>query len=179
MSRIGKQVLNIPKEVKINIENRKLIVEGPKGKLEREIPSSLVILKKDLNILQILASDNSRQTSALHGLIRSLVSNMIFGVSKGFTKILELKGIGYKAAMDKGSLTLTLGYSHPVKISPPVGISIVVENNTLVKVTGVDKESVGLVCQKIRKLRPPEPYKGKGIVYEGEVVQRKVGKSSK
>ena len=178
MSRIGKQILSIPKDVKINIENGNLSVVGPKGKLERVIPNCLVV-KKDLDILQILAADDSRETSAIHGLIRSLVANMITGVSKGFTKVLELRGIGYKGVVDKGILVLSLGYSHPVQIVPPTGITIVVESNTFIKVQGIDKESVGLVCQKIRKLRPPEPYKGKGIIYEGEVVQRKVGKSSK
>lgn len=179
MSRIGKQILNIPKDVNINIEKGNLTVEGPKGKLERLIPESLVVLKKDPNVLQILAADQNRETSALHGLIRSLVANMITGVSAGFTKVLELKGIGYKGVVNNGTLVLSLGYSHPVEIIPPAGISIIVENNTIIKVQGIDKENVGLVCQKIRKLRPPEPYKGKGIIYEGEVVQRKVGKSSK
>lgn len=115
----------------------------------------------------------------MHGLFRSLVSNMVIGTSQGFTKILELKGVGYKANIDKKALNLALGFSHPVRIEAPSGIELSVENNTTVKITGIDKEKVGLIAQQIRAIKPPEPYKGKGILYKGEVVQLKVGKSGK
>jgi large subunit ribosomal protein L6 len=179
MSRIGKQTIKIPNQIEVNINESTIVVKGPKGQLTQEIPESLVILKKDPNTLQILRKCETRVARALHGLIRSLVSNMILGVSKGFTKVLDLKGVGYRAAVDKNALNLTVGYTHPVKIVPPAGISISVEGNTTVKIEGIDKEKVGLVAQKIRFIRPPEPYKGKGIMYRGEVIQRKAGKSSK
>lgn len=179
MSRIGKQSLKIPNQIEIIIEESSLTVKGPKGSLTQTIPESLIIVKKDLNTLQVLNKSNTRLSKALHGLVRSLISNMLIGVSKGFSKILDLKGVGYKANVEKGVLNLNVGYTHPVKIVPPSGITISVEGNTTVTVQGIDKEKVGLIAQQIRFVRPPEPYKGKGIMYRGEVIQRKVGKSSK
>lgn len=179
MSRIGKQSLKIPKQVEVQINESTIYVKGPKGELSQSIPDSLKIVKKDDTTLQVVCDSENRLARALHGLIRSLVSNMLIGVSQGFSKVLDLKGVGYKAAVDKGVLNLTVGYTHPVKINPPAGITISVEGNTTVKVEGVDKEKVGLIAQQIRFVRPPEPYKGKGIMYRGEVIQRKVGKSSK
>lgn len=179
MSRIGKQSLKIPNQVEVTIDESKIHVKGPKGQLTQEIPESLAIVKKDTTTIQVLRKSETRLARALHGLFRSLISNMLIGVSKGFNKVLDLKGVGYRAAVDKGVLNLTVGYTHPVKITPPAGIVISVEGNTTVKVEGVDKEKVGLIAQQIRFVRPPEPYKGKGIMYRGEVIQRKVGKSSK
>nr|YP_009550742.1 ribosomal protein L6 [Eustigmatophyceae sp. Mont 10/10-1w]QAA11677.1 ribosomal protein L6 [Eustigmatophyceae sp. Mont 10/10-1w] len=179
MSRIGKQSLNIPKQVEVKINESSIFVKGPKGELTQIIPDSLEIIKKDDNTLQVLCKSENRLSRALHGLIRSLVSNMLIGVSQGFNKVLDLKGVGYRASVDKGVLNLTVGYTHPVKIAPPPGIKISVDGNTTVKVEGVDKEKVGLIAQQIRFVRPPEPYKGKGIMYRGEIIQRKVGKSSK
>jgi large subunit ribosomal protein L6 len=179
MSRIGKQSLKIPKQVEVQINESIICVKGPKGELSQNIPDSLKVIKKDDNTLQVLRNSENRLTRALHGLIRSLISNMLIGVSQGFSKILDLKGVGYRASVDKNILNLTVGYTHPVKITPPAGITISVDGNTTVKIEGVDKEKVGLIAQQIRFVRPPEPYKGKGIMYRGEVIQRKVGKSSK
>ena len=178
MSRIGKQIIKIPAGVNIELTELNVKVKGPKGEIARDIPSCLtVVFNKDENTLQRKAENiTSRE---IHGLFRSLVSNMVIGSSTGFTKVLELKGVGYKANMDKTTLNLSVGYTHPIKIEAPEGIQISVESNTIIKISGVNKEKVGLIAQQIRSKRPPEPYKGKGVLYQGEVIQRKVGKSSK
>lgn len=179
MSRIGKQIIKIPTGVTLKLTSNTISVKGPKGEIERSIPSCLEIIEKEDNSLQIIRKDETISSREIHGLFRSLVSNMVIGTSQGFTKILELKGVGYKANVDKKVLNLSVGYTHPVKIEAPVGIELAVENNTTIKVSGVDKEKVGLISQQIRSIKPPEPYKGKGILYKGEVIQLKVGKSSK
>jgi large subunit ribosomal protein L6 len=180
MSRIGKQIIKVPTGVTIDLNEKHIKVKGPKGEISRDIPSALsVIVNKDENSIQIIRDNETISAREIHGLFRSLVSNMVIGTSNGFTKVLELKGVGYKANMDKQALNLLVGYTHPIKIEAPEGIQICVENNTTIKITGVNKEKVGLIAQQIRATRPPEPYKGKGVLYQGEVIQRKVGKSSK
>lgn len=179
MSRIGKQIIQIPVGVTINLTNDRIVVNGPKGQIERSIPSCLKIVQKTNNSIQILRNQETISAREMHGLFRSLVSNMIIGTSRGFTKILELKGVGYKSNVDKNLLNLSVGFTHPVIIEAPDGINLSVENNTTIKITGIDKEKVGLIAQRIRSIKPPEPYKGKGILYKGEVIQLKVGKSSK
>lgn len=179
MSRIGKQNIRIPSGVSIKLTEESIHVKGPKGEIQRIIPSCLTVIEKEDNSLQILRKNEEIKSREMHGLFRSLVSNMVIGTSQGFTKILELKGVGYKANIDKKALNLALGFSHPVRIEAPSGIELSVENNTTVKITGIDKEKVGLIAQQIRAIKPPEPYKGKGILYKGEVVQLKVGKSGK
>lgn len=180
MSRIGKQIIKVPKGVTVDLTETHIKVKGPKGEISRDIPTALnVIFNKDENTVQIVRNTETITSREIHGLFRSLVSNMVIGTSNGFTKVLELKGVGYKANMDKKALNLSVGYTHPIKIEAPEGIEISVENNTIIKITGVNKEKVGLIAQQIRATRPPEPYKGKGVLYQGEVIQRKVGKSSK
>ena len=180
MSRIGKQIIKIPTGVNVQLTETDIKVKGSKGEISRDIPNCVsVVFNKDENTLQILRNSESITSREIHGLFRSLVSNMVIGTSTGFTKILELKGVGYKANMDKTALNLSVGYTHPIRIEAPEGIQISVESNTIIKISGVNKEKVGLVAQQIRSTRPPEPYKGKGVLYQGEVIQRKVGKSSK
>lgn len=179
MSRIGKQLVSLPKEVEFrNLENT-ISIKGPKGEITKVVPKNLEVIKQDSGSLSIKRTQEDRKARQLHGLFRSLLSNMVVGVTQGFTKTLDMKGVGYKANLDKGTLVLNVGYSHPVRIDAPQGIKFEVETNTIIRVIGIDKETVGLVAQKIRAIRPPEPYKGKGIIYRGEIIQRKAGKSSK
>nr|YP_009550869.1 ribosomal protein L6 [Eustigmatophyceae sp. Ndem 8/9T-3m6.8]QAA11806.1 ribosomal protein L6 [Eustigmatophyceae sp. Ndem 8/9T-3m6.8] len=179
MSRIGKQLISLPKEIEFrNLENN-ISIKGPKGQIMKILPKSIEIEELEPGVLSVKRSEESRKSRQLHGLFRSLLSNMVVGVTQGFTKTLDMKGVGYKAALDKGTLVLNVGFSHPVRIPAPTGIKFEIETNTIIRVIGVDKEVVGLVAQKIRSIRPPEPYKGKGIMYRGEVIQRKAGKSSK
>lgn len=179
MSRIGKQVIKIPAQVTITLSQEKIAIKGPKGNVEHLIPSCLTISFKEDQVIQVSRKEETRQAREIHGLFRSLLANSINGSANPFTKTLELKGVGYKANVEKGNLILSVGYTHPITITPPVGISITVEGNTTINVTGINKEKVGLISQQIRATRPPEPYKGKGVLYKGEVIQRKVGKSSK
>ncbi|BAI81212.1 50S ribosomal protein L6 [Deferribacter desulfuricans SSM1] len=178
MSRIGKKPINIPNGVKVTLENNKIIVEGPKGKLERELHPNISVEVTDNEIL-VKRHDDSKTSRSFHGLYRSLINNMVEGVSKGFEKRLEIVGVGYRAALKGKSLDLSLGFSHPVVIDPPEGIEFVVENPQKIVVKGIDKQLVGQVAANIRKIRKPEPYKGKGIRYEGEYILRKAGKSAK
>lgn len=179
MSRIGKQLISLPKEVEFrNLENN-ISIKGPKGEITKNLPKSIEVIQLDSGEISLKRSDDDRKTRQLHGLFRSLLSNMVIGVTRGFTKTLDMKGVGYKANLDKGNLVLNVGFSHPVRITAPTGIKFEVETNTIIRVVGIEKETVGLVAQKIRSIRPPEPYKGKGIMYRGEVIQRKAGKSSK
>ena len=182
MSRIGKLKIKILPNVRVDIKGNRIKVEGSYGQLSSTIPDLLNLSRleeKDKEFIVVERINESRQAKQLHGLYRSLVNDMIKGVFKPFSKFLELKGVGYKATMEKDKLILNVGFTHPVKIIPPEGIQIFVENNTIIKVEGINKEHVGLLAQKIHAIRPPEPYKGKGILYKGEIVQRKVGKSSK
>lgn len=179
MSRIGKLAIKIPSAVIAEIQEDSLSIKGPHGQLSRLIPKFLEVVINDGKTILVQRKNESRMAKQFHGLYRSLINNMIIGVSKQFVKFLEIKGVGYKAIIEKENLILNLGFTHPVKITPPAGIKFLVENNTLIKIQGIDKEQVGLMAQEIRSKRPPEPYKGKGILYKGEVVRRKVGKSSK
>lgn len=178
MSRIGKRPINIPGKVTVAIEGQHVGVKGPKGELSRVLPAE-VTLEQEGDTLVVKRRNESRPARQLHGLSRTLVANMVDGVSEGFQKRLEIQGVGYRAQVQGRNLILNVGYSKPVEITPPDGIQVAVENNTNVIVSGIDKEVVGNTAAKIRDIRPPEPYKGKGIRYAGEVVRRKAGKAGK
>ncbi|WP_427162831.1 50S ribosomal protein L6 [Aliinostoc sp. HNIBRCY26] len=176
MSRIGKRPITIPAKVQVSIDGAKIAVKGPKGELSRDLPTN-VIVSQEGEILTVARKDDSRTSRQMHGLSRTLVANMVEGVSQGFQRRLEIQGVGYRAQVQGRNLVLNMGYSHQVQIEPPEGIQFAVENNTNVIVSGYDKEIVGNTAAKIRAVRPPEPYKGKGIRYAGEVVRRKAGKT--
>lgn len=167
----------VPSSVKVQIDGRHISVTGPKGTLSRDVPPEVRLHQEDGQIIVTRPNDEPRER-AMHGLTRALLSNMVVGVSDGFTRTLELVGVGYRAQMQGSKLTLSLGFSHPVEIEPPEGITFSVDGPR-VTISGADKEQVGQVAANIRKLRPPEPYLGKGIRYQGEVVRRKAGKSGK
>ena len=169
MSRIGKKPVTLPKGVAVEIK-------GPKGELRRTLHSEMQVAMADGQVTVARPSDEKRH-KALHGLSRTLVQNMVDGVFKGFTKTLEIQGVGYKAEAKPYGVNLIVGFSHPVKYEAPKGVKISVENNTVVKIEGADKEAVGQVAAELRSVRPPEPYKGKGIRYQGEQVRRKAGKT--
>lgn len=176
MSRIGKRPIPIPNKVTVAIEGQQVAVKGPKGELSRVLPAEVTVEQED-GTLHVKRRDESRPARQRHGLCRTLVANMVDGVSQGFQKRLEIQGVGYRAQTQGRTLVLNVGYSKPVEIQPPEGIQIAVENNTNVVVSGIDKEVVGNTAARIRAVRPPEVYKGKGIRYAGEVVRRKVGKA--
>lgn len=176
MSRIGKQPIPVPTGVKVDIKGQKILVSGSKGNLEREVLPELGISMKDQKVL-VENRDNSKRTNAFRGLTRSLINNMVIGVDKGFKKILIIEGVGYKANMSGKTLTLNVGYSNPVEFPLPEGISINVEGSNKIIIESIDKELLGLTAAKIREIRKPEPYKGKGIRYENEHIVRKVGKA--
>ncbi|MEY4388928.1 MAG: ribosomal protein [Chloroflexota bacterium] len=178
MSRIGRRIITVPSGVKVNIEGRTVTVTGPKGTLSRDLPGAIAVTPQGETLVVTRPSD-SKTDKALHGLCRTLVANMVEGVSAGFRKDLEINGVGYRAAKAGNKLTLALGYSHPIEINPPAGISFEVDGQTKVAVLGHDKELVGQIAAEIRSLRKPEPYKGKGIKYAGEVIRRKAGKAGK
>jgi large subunit ribosomal protein L6 len=164
--------------VTVAIEGQTVTVKGPKGQLFRTLPSEVEISQEGDTVL-VKQRDDSRAARQRHGLSRTLIANMVEGVSQGFQRRLEITGVGYRAQVQGQNLTLNMGYSHPVQIEPPDGIQFLVENNTNVLVSGIDKEIVGNTAARIRAVRPPEPYKGKGIRYAGEVVRRKAGKAGK
>ena len=176
MSRIGKKPIEIPQGVEVRIEGRRVLVKGPKGELAREFRPEVAIEQKDGSIL-VNSLSNSKLGKSLWGLSRTLLANMIQGVFQGYAKRLEIEGVGYKAAMEGNSLTLNVGFSNPVKMELPPHTTVVVEKN-IITVSGIDKEEVGQFAASIRKVRVPEPYKGKGIRYEGEVIRRKLGKKA-
>ena len=176
MSRIGKKPVTLPKGVAVEIQGNTVAVKGPKGELRRTLHTEMQVALADGQVTVSRPSDEKRH-KALHGLSRTLVQNMVDGVSKGFSKTLEIQGVGYKAVAKPYGVNLIVGYSHPVKYEAPKGIKISVENNTVVKIEGADKEAVGQVAAELRSVRPPEPYKGKGIRYQGEQVRRKAGKT--
>lgn len=178
MSRIGKKPIEIPSGVTVTVENNTVTVKGPKGSLTRTFNPDLNIEVGEKEIIVTRPSD-SKEHRALHGTTRALLANMVEGVSKGFEKSLELIGVGYRAQKQGKKLVLNVGYSHPVEIEPEEGIEIEVPSNTKIVVKGVSKERVGALAANIRDVRPPEPYKGKGIRYEGEYVRRKEGKTGK
>jgi len=178
MSRIGKLPIEIPQGVEVTIDGQTVTAKGPLGTESVTIREEIVIKKED-NLVILTKGNEERKTGALHGLSRTLVANTINGVKTGFAKKLELQGVGYRAAMQGTTLNLQLGYSHPINIEPPKGITITVEANTSITVKGTNKQTVGDVAAAIREKRPPEVYKGKGVRYEGEYVRRKAGKAGK
>ncbi|HLB53576.1 MAG TPA: 50S ribosomal protein L6 [Gemmatimonadales bacterium] len=176
MSRIGKKPVELPAGVTAEINGPVLKVKGPKGELSRTVHSDLSLQLEGNRILVGRPSEESRH-KALHGLTRTLIANMVEGVTKGYQKTLEIQGVGYKAEPSKDGITMIVGYSHPVPYRAPQGIAFAVEANTVVRISGPDKELVGQVAAELRQIRPPEPYKGKGIRYQGERVRRKAGKT--
>jgi len=180
MSRIGKQFISIPSKVSVKLDGQKISVEGPKGNLSRILPSLVCCsIDEKENKIFIDKAQESQLSRSLHGLSRTLVANMVTGVSTGFEKSLIITGVGYRAQMDGKDLVLNMGYSHPVKMITPETLSIKVNSPTSVTVCGLEKDLVGEFAAKIRSVRPPEPYKGKGIAYEGEYIRRKAGKTGK
>lgn len=178
MSRIGKRPISIPQKVSVEITGQQVNITGPKGHLSWQLPT-LVTVSQQGDTLEVVREGESRTARERHGLCRTLVANMVEGVSQGFEKKLQIQGVGYRAQSQGSKLTLNVGYSLPVEMTMPEGINVVVTNNTEVVVSGIDKELVGNMAAKIRAVRPPEVYKGKGIRYLGEYVRRKVGKSGK
>ncbi len=178
MSRIGKKPVVIPAGVTVAIDNTTVTVKGPKGELTRTF-SELLTIKEEGSEINVVRNDESVESNAQQGLVRTLINNMVVGVSEGFEKKLELTGVGYRAALKGKDLDLSLGYSHPVVYPAPENIEFVVPDNTHITVKGISKEQVGQVAAEIRMKRPPEPYKGKGIHYEGEHIRRKLGKAAK
>jgi len=178
LSRIGKLPIDLPGSVKVTLEPGRVVVEGPKGKLERTLPADITVKQADGQLVFERPSDGYKHR-ALHGLVRSLVANMVTGVNTGFTKHLELVGVGYRVAKQGDEVVLSLGYSHPIRFKPPAGVSIDVQDQTKFSVSGTSVEDVGQVAANIRGLRPREPDKGKGVMYRGEKVRRKAGKAGK
>ena len=179
MSRIGRMPIAIPSGVTVEVaENNKVTVKGPKGTLERVLPEAMDI-KVDGEEVVVSRPNDLKKNKALHGLTRTLIYNMIIGVTEGYTKVLEVNGVGYRAQKQGKKLVLSLGYSHPVEMEDPEGIETVLDGQNKITVKGIDKEKVGQYAAEIRSKRAPEPYKGKGIKYETEVIRRKVGKTGK
>lgn len=178
MSRVGKMPIPLPEGVEVRVDGRRVTVKGARGELSREIDPDMRIEQQDGQLLVTRPSE-SRRHRAMHGLTRSLIANMVTGVSEGFSKALEMQGVGYRAQMQGQDLQLAVGFSHPVLVSPPEGIQFEVEGTSRIIVKGSSNEQVGQVAADIRKVRPPEPYKGKGIRYAGEYVRRKAGKAGK
>lgn len=178
MSRVGRAHIELPEGVKATVKDKVVTVAGPKGTLTLSLPDVLDI-KVDGKIINITRINDSGSVKAMHGLNRMLLANMVMGAAKGFEKILELSGVGYRAALEGKKIVLSVGYSHPVEINPPPGISFAVEGQNKVKVSGFDRQLVGQVAADIRSVRPVEPYKGKGIKYAGEHVRKKAGKAAK
>jgi large subunit ribosomal protein L6 len=176
VSRIGRLPVKIPKGVKVSVQDGRVLLEGPKGKVTQEFTPE-VSVKVEGDTVVVTRADDSRKAKSLHGLYRNLLKNELIGLSDGFAKSLAITGVGYKAEVKGKSLVLTLGYSTPIEYPIPTGITMEVENNTKVTVKGSDRQQVGQICSEIRSFRPVEPYKGKGIKYENEYVRRKVGKS--
>ncbi|MDJ1112183.1 MULTISPECIES: 50S ribosomal protein L6 [Macrococcus] len=178
MSRVGKKIIDIPSGVEIKIDGNTVTVKGPKGELTRTFNEEMTYKLED-NTLEVVRPSDSKAHKTIHGTTRALIANMVEGVSKGFEKNLELIGVGYRAQMQGKNLILNVGYSHPIEIVAEEGITLSVDKNTKVKVEGISKERVGAIASNIRATRPPEPYKGKGVRYEGEYVRRKEGKTGK
>jgi len=176
VSRIGRKPVAVPAGVTVEIKGDIISAKGAQGELSRTLPSGITAAVEDGHVVVSRASEEPRH-KALHGLSRTLIANMLEGVAKGYVRVLEIQGVGYKAEASKGGLRLALGFSHPVDYPAPAGIKLTVENNTIVKIAGPSKELVGQVAAELRSLRPPEPYKGKGVRYQGEQVRRKAGKT--
>jgi large subunit ribosomal protein L6 len=178
MSRIGKLPIPVPANVDVTIDGQSISVKGPKGTLSHTVAEPIVVERED-GVLTVTRPDDERRNRALHGLTRSLVNNLVVGVTEGYEKKLEIHGVGYRVQLKGSDLEFSLGYSHPVKVSAPEGITFAVEAPTRFSVQGIDKQRVGEVAANIRKLRKPDPYKGKGVRYAGEKIRRKVGKTGK
>nr|YP_011005576.1 50S ribosomal protein L6 [Cutleria multifida]WAM62580.1 50S ribosomal protein L6 [Cutleria multifida] len=178
MSRIGKLPIKVPSNVQVEFDEQIIHISGPHGKLFRKI-SDLISVSLNDNLIIVTKANNTRIANQLYGLTRTLINNMVIGVSQRFERTLQLQGVGYRAQILNKNLVLNLGYSHPISISIPEGIEITVEKNVVLIIRGFDKELVGQLAATIRSKRPPEPYKGKGILYKGEIIKRKVGKSGK
>jgi large subunit ribosomal protein L6 len=178
MSRIGRLPITVPSGVDVTIDGRNVTVTGPKGSLSRSLHPDMTVSREEGTIV-VTRPTEQKTHKQLHGLTRTLVNNMVVGVTDGYRKGLEITGVGYRAALNGKKLTLNLGYSHPIEIDPPEGITFEVENPTRLAVIGIDKELVGQVAAKVRQTRKPEPYKGKGVRYSGEYIRRKAGKAGK
>jgi large subunit ribosomal protein L6 len=178
MSRVGKLPITIPSGVDVAVDGSHVTVTGPRGTLERDIAPVLSVVTED-GQLRVARPNEEKRSRELHGLTRTLINNMVVGVTEGYTRNLEIQGVGYRAQLVGAKLQLNLGYSHPIEIDPPAGITFTVDNPTRVAVTGIDKELVGQVAARVRATRKPEPYKGKGVRYAGEIVRRKAGKAGK
>jgi large subunit ribosomal protein L6 len=178
MSRIGRLPIAVPSGVDVTIDGRRLVVKGPKGELTRELHPDMTLDREDGNLV-VTRPTEQKHHKQLHGLTRTLVNNMVVGVTTGYRKGLEITGVGYRAALVGRKLQLNLGYSHPIEIEPPAGITFEVENPTRLAVVGIDKELVGEIAARVRSTRKPEPYKGKGVRYAGERIRRKAGKAGK
>lgn len=178
MSRIGKMPVTVPSGVDVEVDGTHVTVKGSKGELSREF-TDRVSFTLDDGVINVGRGDDTRESRALHGLSRALLANMVEGVSEGFSKVLEIQGVGYRASLQGSDIELLVGFSHPVNVKAPQGITFEVPEPTRIVVSGIDKEQVGQVAADIRKVRPPEPYKGKGIRYSGEYVRRKAGKAGK
>jgi len=179
MSRIGRRPITVPAGVNIAIDGRTVTVKGPKGELSHTLAEPITIERDDDGQLHINRPNDERRAKELHGLSRTLVANMVMGVTEGYRKTLEINGTGYRVQAKGSDLEFALGFSHAVTVVPPAGITFTVERPTLFHVAGIDKQLVGEVAANIRKIRPPEPYKGKGVKYQGEVIRRKAGKAGK
>ncbi|QQQ75950.1 50S ribosomal protein L6 [Saccharothrix sp. 6-C] len=179
MSRIGKLPITVPSGVDVNIDGQAVSVKGPKGTLSLNIAEPIIIEKAEDGTLEVKRPNDERRSRSLHGLSRTLVQNMVVGVTQGYEKKMEIHGVGYRVALKGSDLEFALGYSHPVKVEAPEGITFAVETPTRFSVAGIDKQLVGEVAANIRKLRKPDPYKGKGVRYSGEKIRRKVGKTGK
>ena len=177
MSRVGNKPIELPKDVEVKIERQSVEVKGPKGVLTHNLPAEVSLDQKE-NILVVVKQSSSRRAAGIHGLTRTLLSNMVVGVTEGFEKRLEINGVGYRALMQGKTLVLTLGYSHPINYEPPEGVEIEVSGRAELVVKGMDKQKVGQAAADIRSFRKPEPYKSKGVMYKGERVRRKAGKAS-
>ena len=179
MSRIGRLPIPVPSGVDVAIDGRTVNVKGPKGALSHSVAAPITVDREEDGTLRVIRPDDERESRALHGLSRTLIANMITGVTEGYSKTLEIVGVGYRVQARGSDLEFALGFSHPVPVKAPEGISFAVESPTRLRVMGIDKQQVGEVAAKIRKIRKPDPYKGKGVRYQGEVVKRKVGKTGK
>ncbi len=178
MSRIGRTPISLPQGVDFKVQDRLVTVKGSKGELKHQLPNLIEVEVKD-GLVQVKRLNDTKQAKSLHGLTRALLANMVIGVSQGYTKVLELVGTGYRVAKQGSKLVISVGYSHPVEYPAPEGIAFELEGNNVIKVSGIDKQLVGQVAAEIRGIRKPEPYKGKGIRYQGEHIRRKAGKAAK
>jgi large subunit ribosomal protein L6 len=177
MSRIGKQPVKLPAGVKVKLEGESVAIEGPKGRLETKLDRGVAVELSDGTVV-VKRSDDSRRTRGIHGLTRKLISNMVSGVSQGFTRVLEINGVGYRAEVKGNAIHFALGYSHPIVFQLPPGVTAKIEKQTIVTLESIDRQVLGETAAMIRELRPPEPYKGKGVKYAEEKIRRKAGKAA-